>query len=290
MEVESPGLSRDEVAALEGGLALLGSHNPKALLEGEAGQGMNLSDFDGLCLVGTAEEAPPVGWKEIRRQKFLRRMPLWQGLEKILQSANLPSALAAPFRTGGLFGVIGSRPCKLPAPGLVARFCLPSDRLSPPENLEDGWAGAALSVFGLGHLPIIGATAASVLTASLGWLLLAGLGQPWATAGFLVLVLGSSWICVVKEKWAHRRFFAEDPREVVLDEVAGMALALLAVPVSHAFTGTLVALVLFRFFDTTKLGVHWVEERNWPGGVVWDDLIAGAYAAAGTLLIFFLLR
>jgi phosphatidylglycerophosphatase A len=75
---------------------------------------------------------------------------------------------------------------------------------------------------------------------------------------------------------------AEDPREVVLDEVAGMAVALaLAGSGGWAIAAAFFA---FRFFDIFKIGVRWVEKRGWPGSIVWDDLIAGVYAGVIILI------
>jgi phosphatidylglycerophosphatase A len=42
------------------------------------------------------------------------------------------------------------------------------------------------------------------------------------------------------------------------------------------------AFIAFRFFDIFKIGVHWVERRGWPGGIVWDDVLSGLYG--GTLV------
>jgi phosphatidylglycerophosphatase A len=44
------------------------------------------------------------------------------------------------------------------------------------------------------------------------------------------------------------------------------------------------AFFAFRFFDIFKPGIHWIEERGWPGTIVWDDLLAGLYAG-GTLAL-----
>jgi phosphatidylglycerophosphatase A len=105
-----------------------------------------------------------------------------------------------------------------------------------------------------------------------------------------VLAGVASLVCALLEKWAHRHYLAEDPREVVLDEVAGMALALaIAGP---GFWTVAAAFFAFRFFDIFKPGIHWIEERGWPGTIVWDDLLAGVYAggavAVGARIIYFI--
>ena len=73
---------------------------------------------------------------------------------------------------------------------------------------------------------------------------------------------------------------AADPGWVVVDEGAGQALALAALPAGGGVLGVALAFVLFRLFDITKPGpVGWADRRAGPGGVMLDDLVAGALAA-----------
>lgn len=69
-----------------------------------------------------------------------------------------------------------------------------------------------------------------------------------------------------------------DPQEVVIDEWAGMYVALLWVS-SVNFGKILIAFLLFRFFDILK---PWLVSRaeKAPGatGIMLDDLVAGAFA------------
>jgi len=97
----------------------------------------------------------------------------------------------------------------------------------------------------------------------------------WRSA-MVLLAAVSTVLCVVGEKKAQRLYMAEDPREVVLDEVAGMAAALALA--GGGLWAVVAAFFAFRFFDIFKVGVHWVEQRGWPGGIVWDDLLSGVYA------------
>ena len=64
---------------------------------------------------------------------------------------------------------------------------------------------------------------------------------------------------------------------VVIDEVAGMLVTLLAVPVGLA--GAVVGFLAFRLFDIVKPFPARQAERL-PGGwgVMTDDLVAGVYA------------
>lgn len=77
------------------------------------------------------------------------------------------------------------------------------------------------------------------------------------------------------------KYWGEDPSRVVIDEVVGVWIALLAVPETREWYFVLLALVLFRFMDITKpLGCRWLD-RNIHGGwgVMLDDILAGTYAA-----------
>jgi phosphatidylglycerophosphatase A len=83
---------------------------------------------------------------------------------------------------------------------------------------------------------------------------------------------------------------AHDPGWVVVDEGAGMLLALAAVPAAAAgwaFAGwVLAAFLLFRLFDIVKCGpVGWADRRQGPVWVMLDDVAAGAMAAAVLLAL-----
>ena len=70
---------------------------------------------------------------------------------------------------------------------------------------------------------------------------------------------------------------SDDPSEVVIDEVAGMWIALLGAPISGPHL--LSAFLLFRLFDIWKPGPS-DRLQNLPGGwgIMADDVAAGAVA------------
>ena len=75
-----------------------------------------------------------------------------------------------------------------------------------------------------------------------------------------------------------------DPQVIVIDEVAGVLVALAAAPAS--FAGAALAVVLFRLFDVTKPFPARAAERLPRGwGVVIDDVVAGMWAAAVVLVL-----
>lgn len=81
------------------------------------------------------------------------------------------------------------------------------------------------------------------------------------------------------------KFWGPDPSRVVVDEVVGVWITLLAVPETREWYYILAAFILFRLMDILKpLGCRWLD-RNVHGGwgVMLDDILAGVYGA-GILL------
>jgi len=81
-----------------------------------------------------------------------------------------------------------------------------------------------------------------------------------------------------------------DPREIVIDEVAGFLLTVIFLPLTWV---TLVAgFFLFRFFDILKPPpIRQIEKRLTKGfGIVLDDLVAGIYAHLCLRLLLFVLN
>ena len=118
---------------------------------------------------------------------------------------------------------------------------------------------------------------ASAATAVLLWLV--ALSWPWLTVALLAVILLGTWAADV----AERALEVKDPGAIVVDEVAGMTLSVLLVPLTPT---TLVAgFVLFRIFDVAKPFPANVAQRL-PGGigVMLDDLVAGLYALLLLLL------
>jgi phosphatidylglycerophosphatase A len=76
---------------------------------------------------------------------------------------------------------------------------------------------------------------------------------------------------------AERSIGDHDPKKVVIDEWAGMAISLIGVPA--LFSSYLWAFLLFRFFDVIKpVPAHQLERLPGGYGIVLDDVVAGLYA------------
>jgi len=71
----------------------------------------------------------------------------------------------------------------------------------------------------------------------------------------------------------------EDPAHVVIDEVAGQLIALIAMPATPP--AALLALLLFRFFDILKPPpIRQLERLPAGTGIMLDDVAAGLFALA----------
>ncbi len=87
-------------------------------------------------------------------------------------------------------------------------------------------------------------------------------------------------ICRLEKEWG------EDPSRVVVDEMVGVWIALLAVPDGGSWLYALGAFALFRLFDIWKpLGVRRMESVRGGWGVMLDDILAGVYAAMVLLIV-----
>lgn len=121
-------------------------------------------------------------------------------------------------------------------------------------------------------------TVASALAALALWAI------PFSAGGLVVFFLA---VTLVGAWAAHRTeqiLGGKDPGAIVIDEIAGMTLAVLALPRTPGVLA--VSFMLFRLFDITKPFPARVSQRL-PGGagVMIDDLVAGLYALATLALL-----
>ena len=82
---------------------------------------------------------------------------------------------------------------------------------------------------------------------------------------------------IVVSSLYEQEFQRHDAKEVVIDEVAGFAVAMLWLPIT--WQSFVAAFVLFRFFDILKPPPIRQVDQKVPGGlgVVADDVLAGAF-------------
>jgi phosphatidylglycerophosphatase A len=141
------------------------------------------------------------------------------------------------------------------------------------------WAWTVATFFGAGFGRPGPGTWGSVATVLL-WAAFAWAAHPtplilhcglFLLTGF-ALVLGVPAATIVARESGR-----EDPQIVVIDEVAGQAIALLFSPAD--WQHGLIALILFRLFDITKpFPIRRLERLPGGWGIVFDDVAAGLYA------------
>jgi phosphatidylglycerophosphatase A len=150
------------------------------------------------------------------------------------------------------------------------------------------WAWAVATFFGAGTLKPGPGTWGSV-GALLTWALIGrALPPPWQIAGALAYCALATAVGIPAATLTARACRREDPSHVVIDEVAGQMLTLVAAPLT--WKAQLAGLVLFRAFDILKPPPIRLLERLRPEGVgiVVDDLGAGLYGwVALQLLLHF---
>jgi len=132
----------------------------------------------------------------------------------------------------------------------------------------------------VGSVPIAPGTAGSAVGLVVFWAVRSTGSIRLEVAVLMVVTLAGVAAASAAESEYQRR----DPGLVIIDEVAGMLVTLLAVPVG--LTGAVVGFFLFRLLDIVKPFPARHAERL-PGGwgVMADDLVAGLYAQ-GLLRVF----
>lgn len=81
---------------------------------------------------------------------------------------------------------------------------------------------------------------------------------------------------------------ADDAGWIVIDEIAGQMIAMLALPYV-SLAGLVLAFALFRLFDITKWGpIGMLDRRHDAWGVMGDDWVAGLFASLCVFVILFL--
>lgn len=130
-----------------------------------------------------------------------------------------------------------------------------------------------------GFFPIAPATFASAVFAALYWVVPGG---HWLAHPVTLLVTAVVSIPIAT---ALEKEYGRDPSCVVIDEVVGMQIALVAVG-GLTLTGLAAAFLLFRFFDILKpfpVGRSQRLPRGW--GVVIDDVLAGVYTRIALVIL-----
>jgi phosphatidylglycerophosphatase A len=158
-------------------------------------------------------------------------------------------------------------------------------REAPKDGVEaPAWARLVATFFGLGWLRPGPGTWGSLATVLL-WGLLSRVIEPrfqLLTAVLLVfLTIAAGIPAATRVAVAYGK---KDPQFVVIDEVAGQLITLIAAPVS--WKSLLLGFILFRGFDIVKPPpIRQLERLPQGAGIVLDDVAAGLFALAVMQLV-----
>jgi phosphatidylglycerophosphatase A len=130
---------------------------------------------------------------------------------------------------------------------------------------------ALATFFGVGYVPIAPGTFGS-LAGLLVWLIVPA-SLFWQGLSVILTLAAGVWAATAAE--AH--FRSTDPGPVVIDEVMGMLVTLVGIPVGWA--GAFAGFIWFRFFDVVKpYPANRFERLSGGVGIMADDLMAAIYA------------
>jgi len=139
------------------------------------------------------------------------------------------------------------------------------------------WATLVATFFGIGRLRPGPGTWGSLATVLLWWLLASHLALPARVPVILALTVIVVAAGIPAATLEARGCGKKDPSHVVIDEVAGQLLTLIACPI--VWQALLAGFILFRAFDIVKPPpVRRLEKLPEGTGIVVDDLAAGIYA------------
>jgi phosphatidylglycerophosphatase A len=134
------------------------------------------------------------------------------------------------------------------------------------------------SGLGAGRAPAAPGTCGSLLGLALGCLLLHAGHEALLAGIILITAIGLYAIARLPEA-------DEDPGWIVIDEIAGQMIPLLALS-SVTPRGAALCFILFRIFDIWKPGpVAWADRRKDAYGIMGDDTVAGLLAWLAVLAV-----
>jgi phosphatidylglycerophosphatase A len=145
------------------------------------------------------------------------------------------------------------------------------------ETRAPRWATLSATLFGTGYLRPGPGTWASGVTVVLWGALAHSIPSNQRMPLVIALVVLVIIIGIAAATQVCRASGRKDPQFVVIDEVAGQLIALIAVPL--AWQTFLTGFILFRVFDIMKPPpVRQLESLPEGTGIVLDDVAAGVYA------------
>jgi phosphatidylglycerophosphatase A len=141
------------------------------------------------------------------------------------------------------------------------------------------WATMVATFFGIGYVQPGPGTWASAVTALLWAALAHFLPDSGRIPVAIVFAIVVTFIGIPAATQVARASGMKDPGFVVIDEVAGQLISLIAIPLT--WKTFLAGFILFRVFDILKPPpVRQLERLPEGSGIMLDDVAAGIYALA----------
>ena len=145
----------------------------------------------------------------------------------------------------------------------------------------------------IGKIKYAPGTLASLLTCFLFFILISFFSY---SVLFLIILINFLYSFIAINN-SFDEFQSDDPKEIVIDEVVGQFLTLLAIPVYEtlyplpAIYYCISAFILFRLFDIWKpYPVNYVDENVGGAlGIMLDDVVASIYSIVILSIIFIFL-
>jgi phosphatidylglycerophosphatase A len=148
--------------------------------------------------------------------------------------------------------------------------------VAAPSSTAPKWATLVSTFFGAGRLRPGPGTWGSLATTLLWWGLASQLPSSARLPIIILLVIVITAIGIPAATLEARGCAKKDPSHVVIDEVAGQLVTLIACPI--LWKPLLAGFILFRVFDITKPPpIRSFEKLPEGTGIVVDDLAAGVY-------------
>ena len=148
-----------------------------------------------------------------------------------------------------------------------------------------------LTFFKIGKIKYAPGTIASLITCLL-FLLLINIFNIFLISLFTLIIFCYSLLAINN---SFEEFDSEDPQEIVMDEVVGQMLPLLAIPIYETLYPLpkiyycVAAFLLFRLFDIWKpYPISYVDNNIKSAlGIMLDDILASVFAITILIIIFF---
>ena len=150
-----------------------------------------------------------------------------------------------------------------------------------------------LTLFNIGKIKYAPGTIASLATCLI-FLFLINIFDISVILLFTLIIFIYSFIAINN---SFEFFDSKDPQEIVIDEVVGQMIALLAIPIYETLYSLpmtyycIAAFLLFRLFDILKpYPINYVDSNvKGAKGIMFDDILASIYTVIVLTVIFFFL-